>query len=323
MRFATLADGSRDGRLAVVSRDNRFYVSARKISATLQEALDRWGEVEVELRVLYDALNAGEISGAQAFDPAAALAPLPRAWQWLDGSVFASHGRLMAQSLGITHPVSATPLMYQGMSHEFLPGTADVRLPRAEDGIDFEGEFAIITDHVPMGISRIAALSHIRLIVQINDWSLRRLAGPEMKTGFGWIRAKPACSMAPVALTPDELGSAWRDARVHLDLDVQWNGAPFGHPNGGAMEYGFDELISHAADTRCLCAGTVIGSGTVSNDDYATVGSSCISERRGIEIIQTGAPITSFMAFGDRVRMEARAAGDPLFGAINQAVVPG
>lgn len=192
-------------------------------------------------------------------------------------------------------------------------------MPSEEDGIDFEGEFGIVTDAVSMGTRPAEARRHIRLIVQINDWSLRKLAPIEMKTGFGWIQAKPACSMAPVAVTPDELGECWRDARVDLPLLVDWNGARFGAADGYAMSVGFDELVAHAAYSRDLVAGTVIGSGTVSNDNYREVGSSCIAERRAIEMIDLGEPKTGFMRFGDRVRMEARLPdGTPLFGAIDQ-----
>jgi len=214
------------------------------------------------------------------------------------------------------------PLMYQGMSHQFLGPYEEVPAPSEADGIDFEGEFGVITDVVPMGVSVAEAAGHIKLIVQINDWSLRVIAPVEMKTGFGWVRAKPACSVAPFAVTPDELGSGWRDHRVCLDLQIDWNGRRFGAANGSAMEFGFDELVAHAAYSRSLAAGTIIGSGTVSNENCREVGSSCIAERRGIEIIDLGAPTTGFMRFGDSVRMEAEpVAGCSPFGAIDQRVV--
>ena len=221
-------------------------------------------------------------------------------------------------------PPPGRPLMYQGLSHQFLSATADVPLPREEDGIDFEGEFGVITDFVPMGITPEQALGHIKLLVQINDWSLRALAPVEMKTGFGWIHAKPACSVAPFAVTPEVLGDAWREGRVHLPLAVDWNGERFGNAEGGAMEFGFHELVAHAASTRSLCAGTIIGSGTVSNSNFREIGSSCIAERRGIEMLDEGKPRTGFMHFGDTVRMEARLRdGGLLFGAIDQKVVKG
>ncbi|WP_334191636.1 fumarylacetoacetate hydrolase family protein [Pararhodobacter sp.] len=321
MKLATLPDGTPDGRLHLVSRDLTRAAPARA-AATLQALLEDWDRLAPRLQADYAALNAG---GGFPFDPAAALAPLPRAWQWLDGSAYDSHGELMQIAFKLA-PVDTQgkPLMYQGLSHQFLPPCADVPLPTEEDGIDFEGEFGIITDAVPMGTTAEEARGHIRLLVQINDWSLRRLAPLEMKTGFGWIQAKPACSMAPVAVTPDELGAAWRDAQIDLPLIVDWNGERFGTAEGYAMSTGFDGLVAHAAYSRALVAGTVIGSGTVSNANYREIGSSCISERRGIEMADHGAPVTPFMSFGDRVRMEARLRdGTPLFGAIDQIVTRG
>lgn len=214
------------------------------------------------------------------------------------------------------------PLMYQGMSDRFLSPCADVPFVDAALGIDFEGEFGVVVDAVPMGTTPRDAERHIRLVVQINDWSLRALAPVEMKTGFGWIQAKPACSMAPFALTPDELGADWRDGRVCCDLAIDWNGTRFGCVNGEPMAFSFPELIAHAARTRDLVAGTIIGSGTVSNPDYATRGSACISERRAIEMIASGTAQTAFMAFGDTVRMAGRRSdGSEPFGAIQQKIV--
>jgi fumarylacetoacetate (FAA) hydrolase len=304
-----------------VSRDNARAAPAQA-ALTLQDALDRWSEVSAALETEYDALNAGRAAQARAFDPAVALAPLPRAWQWLDGSAYDSHGQLMAKVFGVdAKGGSKRPLMYQGVSDRFLSPCEDVVLPSAEDGIDFEGEFGIITGAVPMGTDSEDSARHIRLVVQINDWSLRRIAPVEMKTGFGWLQCKPRCSMAPVAVTPDELGEAWRDCQVALPLAVDWNGRRFGNAHGYGMAEGFDTLVAHAAYSRDLPAGTVIGSGTVSNQNYREVGSSCIAERRAIETVDEGAPRTPFMAFGDRVRMEARLPDDrPLFGAIDQIV---
>jgi fumarylacetoacetate (FAA) hydrolase len=320
VKLATLKNGSRDGRLHIVSRDLTRCTPA-KAASTLQQALEAWSELEGALAAEYATLNA---DGGAAFEPAAAMAPLPRAWQWLDGSAFESHGDLMDAVFGFDKKEkSDRPLMYQGLSDTFLGPHDDVPLPSEDDGIDFEGEFGIITSAVPRGTLATDAGPHIRLLVQINDWSLRKLAPIEMKTGFGWIQAKPACSMAPVAVTPDELGSAWRDARVDLPLVVDWNDARFGAANGYHMRFGFGELLAHAAYSRDLTAGTVIGSGTVSNSNFREIGSSCIAERRGIEMIDEGAPRTPFMRFGDRVRMETkRADGTPLFGAIDQRVVP-
>jgi fumarylacetoacetate (FAA) hydrolase len=318
MRLASLDDG-RDGRLIVISRDGARYLPGGVAAPTLQAALDDWDIISPDLQALAVALERGQ---GEALDVSKLAAPLPRAWQWLDGSAYPSHGALMDKVLGISAESGGRPLMYQGMSDHFLPPTADVPLPAEDDGIDFEGEFGVIVGDVPMGVSAEAALAFVRLVVQINDWSLRALAGPEMTTGFGWVQAKPACSMAPFAVTPESLGPNWNDGRVQMRLRVERNAEIFGDAHGGAMAFGFGGLIAHAARTRRLSAGTVIGSGTVSNDDYRTVGSSCIAERRGIEIVDEGAVRTLYMKFGERVRMEAiDASGWTPFGAINQRVV--
>lgn len=319
MKLATLQNGTRDGRLYVVSRDLSRCQPA-EAAETMQAALENWEGVEAALAAQYEAVNAG--AGA-AFDPSAAMAPLPRAWQWLDGSVFQSHGDLMDAVFGMDKKEKTTfPLMYQGVSDKFYGGADDVRMTTEEDGIDFEGEFGIITDTVPFGTDAAGAAKHIRLVVQINDWSLRKLAPVEMKTGFGWVRAKPCCSMAPVAVTPDELGDKWRDNRVDLPLNVFWNDNRFGAASGYPMGFGFDELVANAAYSRELVAGTVIGSGTVSNETYREVGSSCIAERRGIETIDEGEAKTPFMKFGDTVKMEVfDTDGTSVFGAIHQKVV--
>lgn len=312
MRLATLDDGTRDGRLVVVSPDGQSCAYAPV--DTLQEALDNWAVCEAALRAI-DTFD-------QPLDAARLLAPLPRAWQWLDGSVYPSHGALMDKALGIEPFKPDWPPMYQGVSDTFYAPNADVPVIDEDLGIDFEGEFGIITDDVPMGTPASEAGRHIRLLVQINDWSLRKLAGPEMKSGFGWIQAKPACGMAPFAITPDELGECWRNYQIAAHLNVEWNGRPFGNAYGEAMAYGFHELVAHAARTRKLVAGTVIGSGTVSNETYREVGSSCIAERRGIEVVDTGEAKTGFMKFGDTVRMEARLPdGRAPFGVLEQKVV--
>lgn len=319
MKLATIRDGSVDGRLVVVSGDLARAVPAEG-ARTMQEALERWTEIEESLLAQSAEVNVG---ASAAFDPTTAMAPLPRAWQWLDGSVFQSHGDLMDAVFGMDKKERTPfPLMYQGVSDRFYGPGDEVRMPNEDDGLDFEGEFGIITDRVPMGSDAVTCAGHIRLIVQINDWSLRKLAPVEMKTGFGWIRAKPPCSMAPVAVTPDELGAAWRDNRVDLPLNVSWNGEKFGAASGYPMAFGFDELVSHAAYSRDLVAGTVIGSGTVSNESFREVGSSCIAERRGIETIDLGEARTPYMSFGDRVRMEVFGRdGQSVFGAIDQKVV--
>jgi fumarylacetoacetate (FAA) hydrolase len=320
MKLATQRDGTPDGRLLVVSPDHETASPVERIT-TLQQALDRWEEAEPVLRALARKLAAGTARDAVAFRPETIMAPLPRAWQWLDGSAYASHGALMQKAYN--HPPIETdaPLMYQGMSHRFLAWDEDVVLPSEADGIDFEAEFGIVTDAVAMGTPAHEALDRVKLVVQVNDWSLRVIAPVEMKTGFGWIQAKPACAMAPLAITPDELGAAWRDGRIHATMRVWRGDAPFGDVPTGEMGFGFHELIAHAARTRDLCAGTIIGSGTVSSTSYAEVGSCCIAERRAIEMIETGAPQTQFLSFGERVRMEAVLAPQgALFGEIDQRV---
>lgn len=322
MKLVTLRNGTPDGQLAVASKDLRSVIPAADIAPTLQAALDEWDRCEPLLRALARQVDEGGHPAQQTFDAERAMAPLPRAWQWLDASAFESHAELMSTVFKMDPPSRDLPLMYQGMSNHFYGPHEDVPFPSEADGIDFEGEFAVIVGEVPMGTSAAKAADYIRLVVQLNDWSLRAIAPVEMKTGFGWVQAKPPCSVAPAAVTPDELGDAWRDCRVDLDLAVFWNGDQFGRPNGYAMGFSFADLIAHAARTRTLCAGTIIGSGTVSNANYREVGSSCIAERRGIEMLDAGAARTPFMSFGETVRMEARSRSDaPLFGRIEQKVV--
>lgn len=317
MRLATLENGRPDGALVVVSEDGARYLATAGL--TLLSAMEDWLIVEPDLLGLAAALESG---GGGKLDPARLRAPLPRSWQWLDGSAFGTHGELMQIAFGLPPVDTDRPLMYQGMSDRFYGPNEPVPFADPAHGIDFEGEFGVIVDHVPMGTSAADALKHIRLVVQINDWSLRAIAPIEMKTGFGWIQAKPPCSMAPFAVSPEALGEAWREGRVCMDLVVDLNGKRFGAASGAAMDFGFHDLIAHAALTRDLVAGTVIGSGTVSNANYAQVGSSCISEVRAIEIIRDGKPSTPFMSPGDIVRMEAREpAGWAPFGTILQSVV--
>jgi fumarylacetoacetate (FAA) hydrolase len=317
MRLGTRDDGTPDGQLVVVSADTTRAIDVEGLS--LLSAIGDWGAAQAKLQGLAARLDAGE---GEPLDLSRLRAPLPRSWQWLDGSVFPTHGQLMQIAFDLPPIESDRPLMYQGMSDRFYGPRDPVPFASEADGIDFEGEYGVIVDAVPMGVTAQEAFDHIKLIVQINDWSLRAIAPVEMKTGFGWIQAKPACSMAPFAVTPESLGDDWRDGRVCLDLVIEWNGKRFGRANGGAMDVGFHDLVAHAARTRDLVAGTIIGSGTVSNPNYAEVGSSCISEVRAIEIIRQGLASTSFMHFGDTVRMEGRAAdGSTPFGAIDQQVM--
>lgn len=318
MKLATAANNSPDGMLVVVSNDGSRFLIPENIQ-TLQQAIENWNATEKQCQHLSQRLENGE---GESTDTLKIIAPLPRAWQWLDGSAFPSHGKLMQEAFKLPPLEYEKPLMYQGMSHQFFGPTDDIPFMREEDGIDFEGEFGVIVDEVPMGTTAEDAMAHIKLLVQINDWSLRTIAPVEMKTGFGWIQAKPACSMAPLAITPNAAGDSWRDGRLHLDMVVDWNGIRFGNPNGADMEVGFHELVAHAAATRSLCAGTIIGSGTVSNDNFRELGSTCISERRGIEILDEGAPKTEFMKFGDQVRMQVLHSDDSsLFGTLEQKVV--
>ena len=330
MKLATLRNGQRDGRLVVVSADARRCIDASAVAPTLLDALERWDVVEPALQALSRTVNAPAALGTMPFDPHECMAPLPRTWQWLDGSAFLNHGHLMERAFKVP-PVAdfeTIPLMYQGAADDFLGPHDDVPLPSEDDQIDFEGEFGVVLGETPMGITADAALQHVRLIVLLNDWSLRAFGPREAKTGFGFLQAKPSTAFAPIAVTPDELGAAWRGGRVHLRLQTQRGGEWFGHPHGGAMHFHFGQLIAHAARTRKLAAGTLIGSGTVSSAD-AGVGSSCIAERRMVEALAEGAPRTPFLRFGETVRMVAvdgrdehgDRAGPGPFGAIEQTVV--
>jgi len=325
MRLATRKNDRPDGELMLVSADHQRWVSAGNIAPDLQRALENWPRAETALRSLSAQLTQGEIAGAP-FDPSHALCPLPRAYQWLDASAYLAHGRLMQRAFKLeSNPqADSIPLMYQGGSDGFIPPRDDVPFVSDADGIDFEGEFAVIVDHVAMGTKAAAALPHIKLLMLVNDWSLRGHAPREMRSGFGFLHAKPATSFAPLAITPDELGNRWRDGRVDLAMNIWRDGKLFGTTPGAAMDYDFGQLIEHAARTRTLAAGTIIGSGTVSVGDPFGVGSSCIAELRGGEIIEAGAPRTEFLHFGERVRVEALddAGGSP-FGSIDQLVVKG
>lgn len=323
MRLSTRNNHTLDGQLLLVSRDATRAMIADAIAPNMITLLQNWAELQPRLNALAAQLERGE-GDHFAFEPNTCAAPLPRSPQWCDASAFLSHQRLMAQAFNtpLIPNFETIPVLYQGASDDFLGPHVDVPMVDEALGIDFEGEFGVIVDAVPMSITPQAALSHIRLIVQLNDWSLRGLGAQEVKTGFGFIQAKPSTSFAPIAVTPDELGPAWQDGRVHMKLHVEWNGQWFGHADGAAMKFHFGELIAYAARTRKLSAGTIIGSGTVSNDDRS-VGSSCIAERRVIEIIDKGSAQTAFMKFGDSVRMQARSYDDVSapFGVIDQKVV--
>ncbi|MGH3634572.1 MAG: fumarylacetoacetate hydrolase family protein [Mycobacterium sp.] len=322
MKLASIDDGTVDGQLVIVSRDLKAMVPAAPVAATMQEALERWTEVVQELKERSRQLERGQARDASPFVLERALAPLPRAWQFLDGSAFESHGDLMASAFGIAKLPFDKPLMYQGMSNQFHPGRSDVPMLSEDLGIDFEGEFGVIITGVPMGATTEQAHDSIALLVLINDWSLRELAPEEMNLKFGFIQSKPASGLAPVAITPDELGTQWSGCRVGLPLHVHLNNTNFGCASGSEMAFGFDDLIVHAARTRALCAGTIIGSGTVSNVDAHLKGFSCITERRAFEMADAGTATTEYMHFGDTVTMCAEAPdGVPLFGELIQTVV--
>jgi fumarylacetoacetate (FAA) hydrolase len=325
VKLATLKNGKPDGALLVVSRDLTRAVEARAIAPNLLDAIERWSACEAPLQALYRQLNAGPAPDALALDVRQLHAPLPRTWQWLDASAFHSHGDLLEKVFGMTPPPEkhTVPLVYQGAGDDFLGPCDDVPLPSDAHGMDFEGEVAIIIDRVPMGTRAAQATPHIKLLMIVNDVSLRVLAGKDVKTGFGFGQSKPATAFGPVAVTPDELGpGGWRDGRVQLPLHVYWNGREFGHPHCGAMGFSFEQLIEHNCQTRNLSAGTILGSGTVSNSNFREVGSACIAERRGIELEDAGKAVTGFMKFGDNVRIEMLDTdGQSIFGAIDQRYV--
>ncbi|MGA0098210.1 MAG: fumarylacetoacetate hydrolase family protein [Steroidobacteraceae bacterium] len=324
MKLATLRDGSRDGALYVVSRDLARAVRAAPAWPTLQRALDDWGRAEAELRDQALTLEAGSVPGEIAFDPRRAMAPLPRAFHWVDGSAYVNHVELVRKARGAEMPASfwTDPLVYQGGSDDLLGATEDAPFADEAWGIDLEAEVAVVTDDVPMGTDPQEARGHIRLLMLVNDWSLRNLIPGELAKGFGFYQSKPATAFSPVAITPDELGTAWDGGRVHLPLEVEVNGRHLGHPNAGIdMTFDFGQLIAHVARTRKLGAGTIVGSGTVSNYDRS-LGSCCLAEVRMLETLAEGAPRTPFLSFGDRVRISMRdAAGHSLFGAIDQGVI--
>jgi fumarylacetoacetate (FAA) hydrolase len=324
MKLASLKEGGRDGTLVVVSRDLTRAVKAAHIAPTLQAALEDWATVEPELKSLYRLLNEGHLSGAFALDTATLAAPLPRAYQFLDGSAYLNHAELVRKARGAEMPPSLynDPLMYQAVSDGFLGPTDDIQAATTDWGIDFEAELTVVLDDVPMGIKAAVAGRHIKLFMLVNDVSLRALIPAELAKGFGFVVSKPRSALSPVAVTADEFGDAWDGELLHLPLTVTLNGRKFGSPNLGVdCNFSFARLIEHAAQSRPLGAGTIIGSGTVSNRDRS-VGSCCIAEQRTLETLDSGKPKTPFMGFGDRVRIEMLdKAGHSIFGAIEQKVV--
>jgi len=333
VKLATLDDGTRDGALVVVSRNLARAVAVPEIARTLQHALDDWTRVAPALLAISDELDAGRLQDAHAFDATRARAPLPRAYQWADGSAYVNHVELVRRARGATMPPEfwTDPLMYQGASDHMLGPCEDVVLADEAWGIDFEGEVAVVTGDVAMGTSESDALRHVRLVMLVNDVSLRNLIPAELAKGFGFVQSKPASSFSPVAVTPDELGDAWRDGRLHRPLLSHVNDMLFGRPDAGVdMTFGFGQLIAHLAKSRDLGAGTIVGSGTVSNKEdggpgrpaaQGGVGYSCVAEQRTVETIVEGKPRTPFLRFGDRIRLEMLdEQGRTIFGAIDQRI---
>ena len=329
MKLASLKHG-RDGKLVVVSDDLAHYADASDIAPTMQDALDRWEEVEADLEALAATISA---DSANAFDESECASPLPRAYQWADGSAYVNHVELVRKARGAEMPESfwTDPLMYQGGSDSFIGPRENILMTSEDWGIDFEAEVAVVTGDVPMGIDAKSALDSIRLVMLVNDVSLRNLIPGELAKGFGFFQSKPSSAFSPVAVTPDELGEAWRDGKLHLPMLSWLNGDEFGKPDAGIdMTFDFGPLIAHAAKSRPLQAGTIIGSGTISNklDDgpgkpvaEGGVGYSCIAEMRTIETIQNGKPSTSFMQFGDHIRIEMHdRGGRSIFGSISQHI---
>lgn len=324
MKLASLKSGGRDGSLILVDRSLKKAVRVPEIAPTLQAAVDEWATVAPRLEAIYRSLNQGNCESFP-FNSSQLAAPLPRAYQWLDGSAYLSHVERVRKARGAEMPASFLhdPLMYQGGSDSFLGATDPICVTSEDFGIDFEAEVVIITDDVKMGVSKETALEHIKLVLLVNDVSLRNLIPDELGKGFGFLNGKPSSAFTPVAVTPDELDNAWDGARLHRPLTVYWNNTLFGQADAGCdMQFDFGQLISHAARTRCLNAGTLIGSGTVSNRDLSA-GFSCIVEKRVVEIIETGKASTEFMRYGDSVCIEMLdTGGNSIFGAIDQEVKP-
>jgi len=322
MKLATLRDGTRDGALVVIRRDGAAFARAHDVARTLQAALDAWDATEAGLRALSERLDAGKLEG-EPLDVHQLHAPLPRAYEWVDGSAYLNHVRLVRKARGAEPPptLETDPLVYQGGSGVLLGPTDDLVLPDPGWGMDFESEIVVVLGDVPMGTKAAEAGRHVRLVTQCNDVSLRNLIPPELAKGFGFFQSKPATAFGPFAVTPDELGPAWRDGRAQVRVRSTLNGKVVGETDAGPeMHFSFFQLLEHVARTRAFTAGTLLGSGTVSNADRAR-GISCLAERRMIETIEQGKPSTPFMSVGDRIEIETfDTAGKSLFGRISQTV---
>ncbi|MCK9488972.1 MAG: fumarylacetoacetate hydrolase family protein [Xanthomonadales bacterium] len=325
MKLATLKEGGRDGTLIVVNRAMTRAVKVAQIAATLQQALEDWQRAAPELAAVYEALQADTAEGAFDLDVDVLASPLPRAYEFVDGSAYLPHVARVRRARGAEVPESfyTDPLMYQATSAGFLGPRDPVIVPSEEFGIDLEAEVLVVTDDVPMAVTPEQAAGHIQLIGLVNDVSLRNLIPGELAKGFGFLQSKPRSALSPVLVTPDELGDAWRDSKLHLPLLTHINGEWFGAPEAGVdMQFSFAELVAHVARTRPLIAGTLVGSGTVANEDTGK-GASCFAEKRTVETLATGKPVTPFMSFGDRLRIEMLdAEGNSIFGAIEQVIAP-
>lgn len=323
MKLASIDNGTRDGQLVVVTKDLTKAIAVREIAATMQEAIDQWATKESLLKEVYDNLNAGKLSDTIDFTTAKIMAPIPRAFHWADGSAYVTHVELVRKARNAELPESfwTDPLMYMGASDAFIGATDPIEIEKEEWGIDFESEVAVITDDVPPGVDAQTALKHIKLVTIVNDVSLRNLIPAELGKQFGFYQSKPWTTFAPVAVTLDELAEDWSEGKLHLPLYSTLNGTLVGSPNAGIdMTFNFGQLVAHAAKTRSLMAGTVIGSGTVANQGSPT-GSSCLAEVRCLETIKDGKPSTPFMQFGDRIEIEMLDNnGKSIFGRINQVV---
>lgn len=324
MKLASLKAGGRDGSLIIVDRSLQHYVSAAEVSPTLQAALDDWANVEGRLQAISDDLNAGQRDDAQELDLSALASPLPRAYEFVDGSAYLPHVERVRRARGAEVPESfyVDPLMYQAVSAGFLGPREDIPVVSEDYGIDFEAEVIVVTDDVPMAANTETAAGHIKLIGLVNDVSLRNLIPGELAKGFGFLQSKPRSALSPVLVTPDELGDAWQDSVLDLPLNSTLNGKWFGHPEAGTdMQFNFAQLVEHAAKTRPLAAGTIVGSGTIANEDTGK-GASCLAEMRMLEIIADGKPSTPFMSFGDTIRIEMfDRDGNNIFGSIDQTVI--
>ena len=325
MKLGSLKEGGRDGTLVVVSRDLARAVRADGIAPTLQRALEDWSNVAPRLNALYESLNDGSPDGAFDLDMTQLAAPLPRAYEFVDGSAYLPHVERVRRARGAQVPESfyVDPLMYQATSAGFYGPRDAVRVPSESYGIDLEAEVVVVTDDVPMAVTAEEAASHIQLVGLVNDVSLRNLIPDELAKGFGFLQSKPRSALSPVFVTPDELGDAWRDSKVHLPLVTHVNGDWFGAPEAGVdMQFSFAQLVAHAARTRPLSAGTIVGSGTVANED-TSLGASCFAEKRTVETLENGKPSTPFMSFGDTLRIDMLdAEGRSIFGAIEQRIEP-